>query len=998
MARLNVTSASPVPVANNQNEDEEEVAEDGNWEQFVYAEKLVADSVATEDQGENQFSLLLREQLDVEQDPEEQDEEEDEDEEVSDNVLNVLNNATSTPRTSNRALQDDESQQDPPFSIRKRVTGLFNEGLRLLGSSGTRPDDDIITEDTSPTEARDDTMQLRSTSTSGSNPPKKLSRPSVLHQPLNTYKPSPQSTGKPDVYDVNVSPEKAASTPTRTQSKQAQGVKRKRNNPVAAKKPSFKESEEIKSEAPARVTRSRGSGEIIEPVDYSKKVEDTGKRKRRSDPVDDEPPLRESRKRNKKVIEDEVDESEDGGRPSTPGEQNRAEEDIPAEEATRPPALRKPHLEDVPEPSPNALDKGPQSGAPSGPSVATRGITKKGKNATVEDKEDSDDQEYEDNGSGVEDDENEEELEPESEGTSPINAAIPRRKRRGEQKLSIKSPYFGDDFVAASNIEKVIELVDKLGMTEKKDSQDDSEIIRKAGTDSAKEIRVLTRNIISSYESIQGLDEHEDPDPAARTEALCSAARDLDRLEVTVRRIIEKDLCNPAKLSAPEGYEGEEWRQTMLKDLFLFIMPDIIRAASAAIFTYGSEGLPSTFDLKEILRYISLVSRLLLIVEDQHNKKHRPIAVHNADKPIRRPYMSIKPLLRGFEIQCRRELKHREDVAEAKRQAPILERERREREEAERLAEEEARIEQQRRQEDINDAYNRERMKYGLAPVPLAGTQVSQNPQSLAQQQHSQPQQTQELNITAQRTQQQELKHQEDLAEAKRVAIILGREREEREEAERLAEEEAQIEHQRRQGEINEAYNQERMKLGLAPVPLGGTQISQNPQSSEPPQPSEPRQTQELNITTHRIRAEEEVNVLAKEVDALTKKLEAAERRATKLRREEQRQLRGYDANDAHEADYERVEMFPAGNNHAPAAEPWTKTEYEVLADGLRLETGPDKYPNIARRLDRSLDEIFEKAMEFKRVMIEGLYTPQGVPVEPWIEIIGNEMLPRGRE
>ncbi|OBT70542.1 hypothetical protein VF21_10427, partial [Pseudogymnoascus sp. 05NY08] len=398
MARLTATSAAPVPVANNQNEDEEEVVEDGDWEQFVYAEQLVADSVAIEDQGENQFSLLLREQLDAEQDPEEEDEDEDEDEDVSDNVLNVLNNATSTPRTSNRALQDDEPQQDPPFSIRKRVTGLFNEGLRLLGSSGTGPDDNDITEDTGAAEARDDTMQLRSTSTSASTAPKKLSRPSVLHQPLNTYKPSPQSTGKPDVYDLNASPEKAATTPTRTQSKQAQGVKRKRNNPAAAKKPSSKESEEIKSEAPVRVTRSRGSGEIIEPIDYSKKVEDTGKRKRRSDPVDDGPPPRESRKRNKKVVEYEVDESEDGGRPSTPGEQNHAEEDIPAEEATSPPTLRKPHLEDdVPEPTLNASDKGPQSVAPSGPSGATRGITKKGKNATVEDKEDSDDQEYEDN-------------------------------------------------------------------------------------------------------------------------------------------------------------------------------------------------------------------------------------------------------------------------------------------------------------------------------------------------------------------------------------------------------------------------------------------------------------------------------------------------------------------------------------------------------------------------------------------------------------------------
>ncbi|OBT97770.2 hypothetical protein VE01_04963 [Pseudogymnoascus verrucosus] len=907
MARRNATSA-PVAVASKQNQDEEEVAEDGDWEQFVYAERLVADSVATEDQGE--FSLLLREQLDAEQ---EDPEEEDEDEDVSDNVLNVLNNATSTPRTSSRALQDDEPQQDPPFSIRKRVTGLFTEGLRLLGSSGSRPNDNDITDDTSPAEARDDNMQLRSTSASASKAPNKLSRPSVLHQPLNTYKPSPQGSGKPDVYDLHASPEKAATTPTRTQSKQAQGVKRKRNNTAAAKKPPPKE--QIKAEAPTRVTRSRGSGEIVEPIDYSRKVEDTGKRKRSGGTVGVEPPPRASRKRNKKVIEDEVDESEDGDRPSTPGNQNLAEEDIPAEEAASPPTLQKPHaVDELPEATPSVSDKGSQSSAASGPSDATAKSIKKGKNATVEDKEDPDDQDFEDSGSGVEysgsegelepeseeeaESKTEEELKPKTEGISPINAAIPRRKRQGELQISIKSPYFGNDFIAASNIIKVTELVDKLGMNQPKDTQNDTEPLRKADTFDGKEIQVLTRNIISSYESIQGLDEHEDPDPVARTEALCSAARDLDRLEVTVRRIIEKKLCDPAKLAARYGGDkGEKWRKRMLKDLFLFVMPDIIRAASAAIFTYGSEGPPGTFDLKEILRYISLVSRLLVIVEDPNNKDHRPVAAHNTALPIRRPYMSIKPLLLGFEIQCKQELQHREDVAEAERQAPILERERRKREEAERLAAEEAQIEHQRRQEEINDAFNQERMKYGLAPVPLAGTQVSQKPQP-----------------------------------------------------------------------------------------------------SEPPQPTEPHQAQELNITAHRIRAEEEVSVLAKEVEALTKKLETAERRATKLRREEQRQLRGYDADDAHEIDYERVEMFPAGNNNAPVTKPWTKTEYEVLADGLRLETGPDKYPNIARRLDRSFDEIFEKALEFKRVIIETLYVPKGIPVPAWIEIIGNEMLPRGRE
>ncbi|KFY00600.1 hypothetical protein O988_03223 [Pseudogymnoascus sp. VKM F-3808] len=878
----------PVPIAINQSQDEEEIVEEAEGQ--------------GDTQGETQYSLLLREQLDAERDPEEEDEE-DEDEEVSEVVVDLLNKATSTPRVSNRALQEDE-REHPPASIAKRFSGIIGDGIRFF-SPGSRANDNDINEDTSPAEEIDDTMQPPSTTTSASKSSKKLSRPHVLHQPLEAYKPSPRSSGKPDVYELNASPEKATSTPTRTESKQAQGVKRKRNNPAASKKQpprgkaassglpaaASKVSEEIQSEAPHRVTRSRGSGEIVEPIDYSKKVEDTGKRKRASGAADDEPPSKEGSKRARKVVEDEDDEIEDEDEPGTPGRQDSAEGEAPAEQPTSPPTLQRAHsVEELPETTSNASDKGSQSGATSRPSDATARRTKKGKNASV--KEQVDDQEYEDDGDDAEDSDGDEELESVGEGIPHTNVTNTKREPRGERQVSVKSPYFGDDFIADSNIEKVTNHVDRLEMTEDK-----------ADTVPGQEIQVLTRSIISSYESIQGLDEHDDPDPAARTEALCSAARDLDRLEAVVRKIIEKRLCDPAKLSAGARKKDVKWRTEMLKDLFLFVMPDIIRAASAAIFTYGSEGAPSTPDLKEILRYISLVSNLLLIVEDQHNKDFRPRAKHNATTPILKPYMSIKPLLQGFEMQCRRELRHREEVEEAIRQAPALEKARKEREAA----------------------------------------------------------------------------------------------REEQEAAEREAAEEAEREYQRRQDAIHEGFNRARLEAGLPPVTREGTQMSQTPQASEPPQPSQPQQKQELNITAHRIRAEEEVSALEKEMAALTRKLEVAERRATKLRREEQRQLRGYDAEETQEVDYERVEMFPAGNNHVTPVEPWTNTECEVLLDGLRLESGPDKYPNIARRLDRSLDEIFEKAMDFKRLMTEYAMNHGGTP-EPWIAIIGNEMLPRGRK
>jgi hypothetical protein len=41
-------------------------------------------------------------------------------------------------------------------------------------------------------------------------------------------------------------------------------------------------------------------------------------------------------------------------------------------------------------------------------------------------------------------------------------------------------------------------------------------------------------------------------------------------------------------------------------------------------------------------------------------------------------------------------------------------------------------------------------------------------------------------------------------------------------------------------------------------------------------------------------------------------------------------------------------------------------------------------------RLDRSLDEIFDKANDFKRLMIEEYH---GLPLEPWLESIGHDVL-----
>ncbi|KAL3421991.1 hypothetical protein PVAG01_06147 [Phlyctema vagabunda] len=85
---------------------------------------------------------------------------------------------------------------------------------------------------------------------------------------------------------------------------------------------------------------------------------------------------------------------------------------------------------------------------------------------------------------------------------------------------------------------------------------------------------------------------------------------------------------------------------------------------------------------------------------------------------------------------------------------------------------------------------------------------------------------------------------------------------------------------------------------------------------------------------------------------------------------------------DVEEAyDVERVRVFPKSNtSRHRTSRPWSKEEQRILAEKLyKHARHPEIYPVLAKRLDRSFDDVFEQAKELKEHLLaereKGLYT-----------------------
>ncbi|KAI9736554.1 MAG: hypothetical protein M1818_006065 [Claussenomyces sp. TS43310] len=189
-----------------------------------------------------------------------------------------------------------------------------------------------------------------------------------------------------------------------------------------------------------------------------------------------------------------------------------------------------------------------------------------------------------------------------------------------------------------------------------------------------------------------------------------------------------------------------------------------------------------------------------------------------------------------------------------------------------------------------------------------------------------------------------------------------ARKRKERVDAERRAEEQ---EYERRLRErevaITASLNFSRAQLGL---PLCGSPTT----AKKAPR----RFAHEITQSKSRqqeIAEQEEILLKAERRLRELRRLEESEARASQLSHDNT-ELSDSDDIFADRTEGDRLHMFGGNNtNRAPKQKPWTRAEMEILVDGLKENSGLDRYEIISTKLDRSLEEIFEWCKNFKITM-----------------------------
>lgn len=882
------------------------------------------------------------------------------DDSVDEGVLDVFKNIT-VSKSSPQTLEESGPPQTGR-SMAKTLTELLTRPLRfmnvgamkqpVLTGNNNKNNNNNNTSKAVPSEFLGNKMN-QLTATNAIKRPSQLGRPTVLRTQLNKHQ--PPSLGKPDPYDIQDSPKKVNVEPASTepQPRNTGGLKRKRKDPIATAKstmqtePSVSKTRAIgeisedeleydASDAPSKrmrrsvtrarpqanvATRSHGSAVIVQPVDYSKPPENVGfKVILVKDGMADIAPTKRGRpKKFPESVQGQAYEPENGNMPSSPNDDYHTPEESPgavAGGARRSKRAKDRHgkdaitelRRDVQKPGTIAsLSRVPRKGQRkmqiqedrvnndvNGDEVEQDAFTAPSVDEGISDillhpspdklqpktlkvgtsKHDNGKTSPEvisgNNLPSVQPDDGMSDPAQDKESRPHLlpNATVQTKSdsalfQNGNSLSSHVSTYLGKNFVGLSRAEEMVELMEKIGRDKDGYLRISKDNLATNLTTYGKGIRRRTELIISAYEAIQEQRKSSDPDAATLEDQYSSVTETLDQLEEKVDLLIETRLGDPEDADHGDRNKDKDSRARMLKDVYMRIMPDIVKVLNAAIVTYGKDRLPSTDNLTEILRYTTLLQRLLETAGNSHNTEYRPKTETHTSYKIKKPYASLKPLLKAFVEQCAKEIALREERAEAKRRAPELAKEKKEKTEALRLKEEALRIMRQRQEAEGLRVFNQKRMELGMPPLRGQVAQPGQSSQST------------------------------DLARAQRLQDFAGQH-------------DRRLDRQSAEGSDVEDYDM---------IPEA-----------------------ELTITEQRIRADQKAKALAL-------KLKEAESLARRLKREEERLLQGHGLDEEEAgAEIERVEMFPADNNHAPAVQPWTMTEYEVLLDGLKLESGMSQF------------------------------------------------------
>lgn len=230
-------------------------------------------------------------------------------------------------------------------------------------------------------------------------------------------------------------------------------------------------------------------------------------------------------------------------------------------------------------------------------------------------------------------------------------------------------------------------------------------------TQQAQDIQKLQQFLVADYKAMSAQHNSEKPDEVAICDLYGNIYINTRKLHKKVYAIIDNDLSDdPKDISNGEAACRNKLRKKLLRDIYLFIVPDLLKITRSMMATYCSERAPGMLCFEEIQGVVRITRSLLRIAEDEINNPHRPKQLLDTGNDYHYPeYRKLIRTLENISKSCdtvlkeqakyekekemedRRKSEARKESARKSREKELLQREHEEKRqaEAEEAAEEE---------------------------------------------------------------------------------------------------------------------------------------------------------------------------------------------------------------------------------------------------------------------------------------------------------------------
>lgn len=173
-------------------------------------------------------------------------------------------------------------------------------------------------------------------------------------------------------------------------------------------------------------------------------------------------------------------------------------------------------------------------------------------------------------------------------------------------------------------------------------------------TQQARDIQKLQKFLEADYRAMRVQHDSEDPDEGLICDLYGNIYTNTRKLHKRVNAVIDNDLSDdPEDISNGEVARRNKLRKKLLRDIYLFIAPDLLKIIRAMMATYCSERAPGMLCFEEIQGVVRITRNLLRAAEDETNKPHRPRQLPDAGNDYHYPeYRKLMRTLENINRSC----------------------------------------------------------------------------------------------------------------------------------------------------------------------------------------------------------------------------------------------------------------------------------------------------------------------------------------------------------